>query len=437
MTSNTISSDWSLGTELLQEMRVQTMIITLDDAKNNEYVFDLGLRRLFNAEFNYKSALLSILQNYSDNTITRYRDVFRVRWFILKLPDQSDSFMIVGPYTLTQYSPEYLMNQVGGYPEDTHIANKLKIFCQNIPYIANEDLMFMIICLMGKRIYQGDENYTLRTATLDDINLLSPSEYEFLNFSYNSNSKNDIHEASQAKKKTSDDSSVKSISDEMDALEDRYKIEDSLLYFIEHGQHNKALKEFETFSSYNFEKRVSDTLRNSKNYAIIMNTLLRKAAQRGGVHPYYINEISSDYARKIETMSNISDLNRLQKEMITGYTLLVNRNSTSQYSLPVQKIILMIDSDLTAPLTLQYFSSVLSMNKTYLSTLFKTETKISLTDYVNKKRADYAAILLNTTSLEIQSIAAATGFIDSNYFSKCFKKVYGKTPTDYRHRLNK
>ena len=31
-----------------------------------------------------------------------------------------------------------------------------------------------------------------------------------------------------------------------------------------------------------------------------MNTLFRKAAERGGVHPIYIDKISSDFAKQIE-----------------------------------------------------------------------------------------------------------------------------------------
>ena len=46
------------------------------------------------------------------------------------------------------------------------------------------------------------------------------------------------------------------------------------------------------------EERTSDTLRNRKNYLIILNTLLRKASESGGVHPYFIHIFSSKYAKK-------------------------------------------------------------------------------------------------------------------------------------------
>ena len=32
---------------------------------------------------------------------------------------------------------------------------------------------------------------------------------------------------------------------------------------------------------------------------------------------------------------------------------------------------------------------------------------------------------------EIREVALKVGFLDANYFSKCFKKVYGVTPKKY------
>ena len=49
-----------------------------------------------------------------------------------------------------------------------------------------------------------------------------------------------------------------------------------------------------------------------KNYGIITNTLLRKAAEQGGVHPMYLDKVSSSFAVKIEQMTSPSSI----KDMI-------------------------------------------------------------------------------------------------------------------------
>jgi YesN/AraC family two-component response regulator len=58
-----------------------------------------------------------------------------------------------------------------------------------------------------------------------------------------------------------------------------------------------------------------------------------------------------------------------------------------------------------------------------------------LTEYVNRKRVEYALSLLNTTSLQVQTIAQQCGIMDVNYFTKTFKKYIGMTPTRYRDAL--
>lgn len=102
------------------------------------------------------------------------------------------------------------------------------------------------------------------------------------------------------------------------------------------------------------------------------------------------------------------------------------------YSLLVQKVITRIDSDLTTDLSLKTQAHLLDVNPSYLSTLFKKETGLTLTDYVNKKRVENAVFLLNTTTMQIQTIAQYCGIADVNYFTKIFKKYIGKTPKEYR-----
>ena len=106
------------------------------------------------------------------------------------------------------------------------------------------------------------------------------------------------------------------------------------------------------------------------------------------------------------------------------------------YSLLVQKVVTQIDYDLTADLGLKAISSLLNVNSSYLSTLFKKETGTTLTEYVNRKRIEHALFLLNSTNMQIQVIAQYCGIPDVNYFTKIFKKIIGQTPKDYREQIS-
>lgn len=70
------------------------------------------------------------------------------------------------------------------------------------------------------------------------------------------------------------------------------------------------------------------------------------------------------------------------------------------------------------------------------NSLFKSNFDISPNIYLGKIRTDYAKKLLETEQLKIFEVAALCGFADTFYFSRCFKKAVGVTPSDYRKRLH-
>ena len=218
----------------------------------------------------------------------------------------------------------------------------------------------------------------------------------------------------------------------MKVLEERYAFENELLQAVTNGQIHKEKQLLAAFSQEIFEMRTSSPLRNSKNYCIIMNTLLRKAAENGGVHPAYLDRVSSEFAIKIEQMSLASEFSAMMHDIFVGYCRLVRKHAIKRYSPVVQKTVLLIDSDLSAPLTLSTLAAAQGLSEGYLATVFKRETEKTVSEYVREKRMKHAAHLLTTTRLQIQTIALHCGIMDVQYYTKQFKKHTGKTPKEYR-----
>ena len=123
------------------------------------------------------------------------------------------------------------------------------------------------------------------------------------------------------------------------------------------------------------------------------------------------------------------------REMFTSYCKLVQKHSTKKYSPVVQKSILMIDSDISAELSLRTIAKKQGITPEYLATVFKKETGKTLSEYLRDKRVQYAIHLLGTTNLQVQTIATHCGIVDVQYFSKMFKKQTGKTPNEFRKNL--
>jgi YesN/AraC family two-component response regulator len=218
------------------------------------------------------------------------------------------------------------------------------------------------------------------------------------------------------------------------AMEERYKYENFLIDAVSEGNLNAVQLAVSNFSSLAFEKRVSDHLRNLKNYGIIMNTLFRKAAERGGVHPIYIDRLSSHFAKEIEGAKTVKEISELMPEILIKYCNLVKKNSTKGYSPAVKKVIIKIESDLTADLTLNELAKLCNVTPVYLSSLFRKETGKTLTDFVNDKKIGFAKHLLKTTNLQVQTIAQHCGILDFHYFCRLFKRKVGMSPTKYREK---
>ena len=92
----------------------------------------------------------------------------------------------------------------------------------------------------------------------------------------------------------------------------------------------------------------------------------------------------------------------------------------------------MIDSDISAELSLNNLAKKQGISAGYLATIFKKETGKTVSEYIKDKRIEHAMYLLSTTHLQIQTIALHCGILDVQYFSKIFKKKIGKNPKEYR-----
>lgn len=213
--------------------------------------------------------------------------------------------------------------------------------------------------------------------------------------------------------------------------------ENALIQAVSLGKIQTAediLSSIETFPLIDFSPEM---LHNMKNYAHSLNTLLRKAAELNAISTHQIVDTASKINQKIELCSSSEECYAIFREMIRKYGILNKNHTMREYSLLIQQAIKLVDADLTADLSLHTTARQLNSNASYLSTQFKKVTGITYTEYVQRKRIEHSIFLLNTTSLQIQTIAQHCGISDLNYFSKLFKKYVNLSPTAYRKEISK
>ena len=67
-----------------------------------------------------------------------------------------------------------------------------------------------------------------------------------------------------------------------------------------------------------------------------------------------------------------------------------------------------------------------------LTRAFRRQTGLSFLQWLNQERADKAAVLLRTTGLSVEQVAARSGFSSSHHLIRAFKKRFRQTPRAYR-----
>lgn len=160
-----------------------------------------------------------------------------------------------------------------------------------------------------------------------------------------------------------------------------------------------------------FENRVpGNQLRSSKNIALSFNTSCRIAAEKGGVHPFYLHETSEKYAVLIERIHSLIEIPDLLTALASEYCQLVRQLSINQYSPTVGRIIQYIQLHLTSNLSLKTIAAALGSNASYLSRLFKEETGKNMTFYINEQRIQAAESYLEISQTNVTKIAFVVGY---------------------------
>lgn len=395
--------------EVFKKSLVRASVVKSDNLPTEIAAFDLkqglGSASIFTARHQLPKEL-------DFGTVYKLKDSLGLCFIFFLLPDNDDkSTLLVGPYSTSAASASHVL-ELG---EKNGISPKrqryLEEYLLGIPVLTDASPLFLMLNAFCELIWNSP------SFTIIDLNESQPL------------SVSPINEA--LKDKGIDDTIVN-----IKTMEMRYAFENELIRAVSLGQLHMEGRLFSSFSQQMLENRIPDALRNAKNYSIIMNTLLRKAAESGGVHPVYVDRVSSELASRIEALPSASETGSLMLEMFRTYCHLVRKHSLQHLSPTVQKTVLIIDSDLSANLSPGILAKNQNISLGYLSTIFKKETGKTISEYIRDMRMEQAIHLLTTTNLQIQTVALHCGIVDVQYFSKIFKKYTGKSPKEYRDCRN-
>lgn len=140
-----------------------------------------------------------------------------------------------------------------------------------------------------------------------------------------------------------------------------------------------------------------------------------------------------DYTHYVEEMKGL-DWSQLKQWSYSKVEYILKAVRTSRgmvKSVAVKEAMSYINDHYKEDLTLGFMAKLVNMTPQHFSKIFKEGTKTTYIRYLRKVRVEHAKELLLQGDMAINEISDATGFHDSNYFSRMFKREEGKSPSQF------
>jgi len=110
---------------------------------------------------------------------------------------------------------------------------------------------------------------------------------------------------------------------------------------------------------------------------------------------------------------------------------------TSQDEIFMAKLLDFMEKNIdNCDLTVEDMVSEMAYGRTVFFNKLKGLTGLAPIEFIRQVRIKRAAQLLKSGQYNVSQITYMVGMSDSRYFSKCFKKIYGVTPSEFKKEEN-
>jgi len=188
---------------------------------------------------------------------------------------------------------------------------------------------------------------------------------------------------------------------------------------------NELFAQIYVYSNYDFQS--------VKIRLLELLVVLSRATIEAGADPGDTFRMSEDFISQIETYTDVDQLALWISDIVRRFIVQAFDLAQVKHSDIVFKITNYIKKNCSEKLSLESLAKEVYLSKSYLSSVFKQETKMSLTAYITKVRVEKSKRMLIEENIGLAAIAGKCGFKDQSYFTKVFKKETGISPKRYRN----
>lgn len=174
-------------------------------------------------------------------------------------------------------------------------------------------------------------------------------------------------------------------------------------------------------------------LRQAQYLSVAFITLGTRYAIEGGLRESDAYNMSDRFVRRIDAEKDPNAIILMcldtMKELAQAVCQAAPRQ---QYSLPIRKCIDYIHANLHDKISLDTLAELCSLSPVYLSSLFKKETGINLSQYILSRKLEQSKTMIRAGQYGFEEISNYLGFCSQSYYIRCFKREYNMTPREYK-----
>lgn len=143
--------------------------------------------------------------------------------------------------------------------------------------------------------------------------------------------------------------------------------------------------------------------------------------------PERLNRLHSDISQSGSYAQLRGHISRMLSALVGERDL-----QPSRYSVSIAKAVAYINKNFARIQSVAEVASHVELNPDYFCHLFKRDTGVTFTQFLNQVRLNKAIWLLNNTTLKTYEVAERVGYANQGYFSKLFKQRFHMTPYEFR-----
>lgn len=217
-----------------------------------------------------------------------------------------------------------------------------------------------------------------------------------------------------------------------------YREEVAVLSCVREGNIAQLEATYKTQPETKYGKMSNHPLRQLFYGCIANTTLVTRYAIEGGLEEETAFTLSDVYIKQMETCKTLYELNALNEKMAIDFTQRVARakaETGQQHSKAVTACIGYIKNNIHEHLCLEQLAALVGLTPKYLSWLFRSETNMTLSSYIEELKIAEAKNLLRDTRYSSNQISQHLSYHSQSYFISRFKKLTGLTPEQYRKQV--